>query len=586
MKMQYVYVKNGFRTSGDHMLVAISHLWPKPLDKGQSFHSNPPKLSEEEKLDHGDVKDLYVYQSEYVAKPKEGSWVEKRIQQSIIAVKALFANNYKNQEFLIWLDVVCIDQSQQLSIRDATYAMSIVYHIADLTIALLSDTKTKDDVDTCSWEKRRWTLQELELSHHIAYYHLDASSIDWPEKLESGRYNLHDALAKSHERDSYYEQDLVYAVRGLVPSLFQLPAVYDVTVDHLIARAAMVAAKEGDFSMLAVNGNEVEGNGLVRVLGKVEPKVEDEEICRVPPMDHLAEIGFVFQTAFVLELTEEKMREVRNVQVESFKNVTKLEKLQSLSKSLGLFNCNSGAWRSVDDLAKCLKSMKTDNYTTKDWPKVVETFKREFLVAYDMPPAYKQLDLLTNCVMELDRLHPSYIGAQELDKRYGLRHEVTWGEIVLREKWLVQEITRLATVQSPGWLVVLASDHPDGGIRVRKFDKQAKYEQKEAKKNGENCPCGKCYNSLFCAIGGFTDVLIYAPNKTFSTFACALNAELLSVDTRCGTPYGLLDRKKASNCKDLFKVSYGWTPLGIRNDKIHCILSELGAGKTKAIVVS
>ncbi|KAJ1559987.1 hypothetical protein HK405_008637, partial [Cladochytrium tenue] len=259
LEFEYVYVKNGFRTHCDSTLVAISHLWPEPFadDNGRKQYSEEelrrfalsPKMHAHE---------LYDFNSRDLNTAK--GWVRERILQSVRAARALTRPG--DEKVLIWLDVVSINQGNQLDIRDATYAMSIVYHIADITAVLIHDVYSGKG----HWHQRRWTLQELELSHWIAFFYVHTGKISEPERVDSKTWALDEAIARSSRRYSRYAQDLIYSVRGLVPALFELPAVYDVSLDELVARAALIAARRGDYSMLRVNAdpNQPLGHRMIK----------------------------------------------------------------------------------------------------------------------------------------------------------------------------------------------------------------------------------------------------------------------------------------------------------------------------------
>ncbi|KAI8617121.1 hypothetical protein BC830DRAFT_1167259 [Chytriomyces sp. MP71] len=328
-KFVTVNVLNGFRTHSDYNFVAISHLWPKPLDDEQERGDSQTEVDLQAlglTFEAMEVEDFKVHkQYEYSTKEiqfAEGDnrWVKTKVEIIIKAVKSINLG----PKTLVWLDLVSVDQGNAFAIRDATYAMSIAYHISDLTLVVLDPT----DSNATRWLGRRWTLQELELAHDIKFV---TSKFEVLESLpdvqkarkKRGKHDLASALQESVRRKSKYPQDIVYAVRGLVPPLFSLPVVYDIDVYTLILRAATVCAKKGDYSLLDAECSGLPAGSLICNFWKQPPDplnenllrdIDEEHITRkgiqVAPLANLTGCGLIFERQRTARLKESDAKDL------------------------------------------------------------------------------------------------------------------------------------------------------------------------------------------------------------------------------------------------------------------------------------
>ncbi|KAJ1560190.1 hypothetical protein HK405_007938 [Cladochytrium tenue] len=415
LKLEYVYVKNGYRTRGDATLVAISHLWPEPFaddNERKMYTSMDLKEFGADPFSH--AHELYQFNSKNPATAK--GWVRDRIAQSIRVAEALASDS--DGDILVWLDVVCINQSNQLDVRDATYAMSIVYHIADITAVLVYDVYNGNG----HWHQRRWTLQELELSHWISFFYTRTGKVTTPRKIKSALYTLEAAITRSSRRFSKYPQDIIYAVRGLVPALFELPAVYDVSVDELVARAALIAARRGDYSMIEVNERQgvsmrmvknIEAVQLAKIAAKDE-NIEDTEgldivrdldgerycarecsghheksqapdQCLVKPSDFLSGLGMVFQQHSLGNLYSEPpeddqvgyvcLKDLQRRQKESLGSIKDFRSLAREMRKTGLVNMLPETFQAVESFGDCMSNL-FETGSCYDWAKCVINFRR------------------------------------------------------------------------------------------------------------------------------------------------------------------------------------------------------------------
>ncbi|KAI9312553.1 hypothetical protein BDR26DRAFT_928107 [Obelidium mucronatum] len=290
MEFVTVNVLNGFRTHSDYKFVAISHLWPKPLDGVQERGDSQPWTPADVKVHY-----MYTYNTsrvQFTEKEKKlkdkkdqsvENWVSNKVDAVVQAVKKYYGS--ETQKVLVWLDLVSVNQGDPFAIRDATYAMSIAYHVSDLTLVLLDP----DDMMAERWLSRRWTLQELELAHDIQL--MTATPLAVTEaRNKRGTHLLYTALLLSVQRESKYPQDIVYAVRGLVPPLFALPVVYDIDVFTLILRAATVCAKEGDYSLLGAGESGFPAGSLILPFWKdVKKAVDGTNAIQMSPSIKLPE---------------------------------------------------------------------------------------------------------------------------------------------------------------------------------------------------------------------------------------------------------------------------------------------------------
>ncbi|KAI8618379.1 hypothetical protein BC830DRAFT_1109278 [Chytriomyces sp. MP71] len=313
-----VKVLNGFRTHSDYKFVAISHLWPKPMDAKQEMMDSQPDASPDN-LAHT----YYQYNTKKIEFNKgktPDNWVREKVAHVEKAIESLYTEENPCLEagkVLVWLDLVSVNQADPFAIRDATYAMSIAYHISDLTLVLLDE----NDLDAKRWLSRRWTLQELELAHKIWLMKSDYSlcgTLDDVEKARKlrGIHTLRTALQMSVQRESYYPQDIVYAVRGLVPPLFSLPVVYDIDLFTLILRAATVCAKKGDYSLLGADSSGLPAGSLILPFWK---EIENNEVSnfsqvssgiRVAPLANLTGCGLIFERQKTAKLTQSNVNEL------------------------------------------------------------------------------------------------------------------------------------------------------------------------------------------------------------------------------------------------------------------------------------
>ncbi|KAJ3043114.1 hypothetical protein HDV00_005728 [Rhizophlyctis rosea] len=165
----------------------------------------------------------------------------ERVQKAADCVLAL-ANPATTH---LWIDILCVDQSNKFAIRDSTYAMCKVYVAAKVTVVIGGGDRGK--LLEAGWMTRRWSIQEAILSNRLVFegeHELMESgavmetvqgSIDG---LRWGRnWMLWKALTLSASRKSYYQQDLVYFSKGLVKCLDSLPAVYDIDVTEALCLA-------------------------------------------------------------------------------------------------------------------------------------------------------------------------------------------------------------------------------------------------------------------------------------------------------------------------------------------------------------
>ncbi|KAJ3341396.1 hypothetical protein HDU83_006627 [Entophlyctis luteolus] len=320
LKFHTVNVLNGFRTYSCYKFIAISHLWPKPFDDGQERMDS--QLVDVPSSFHANTQ--YKYSREILQfNSKDDGWVKRKVYAVIDAVKQVFGH----EKILVWLDLVSVDQKDPFAIRDATYAMSIAYHIADHTLVLLDE----GDESAQRWLERRWTLQELELAHDIKFITAKNTVVDMPpscieERKMMGKHNLFTALRASVRRKSRFDQDLVYAVRGLVPALFALPVVYDIDVYTLILRAATVCAKRGDYSILGAGGSKIPAGSLIKDFwsAEVEESPTEGPQFNVAPLANLTGCGLIFERQRTSKLTEEQVRELtreRQKRVKDFVDV-------------------------------------------------------------------------------------------------------------------------------------------------------------------------------------------------------------------------------------------------------------------------
>ncbi|KAJ3313710.1 hypothetical protein HDU76_002586 [Blyttiomyces sp. JEL0837] len=311
-RFEVVYVLNGFRTHSNVKFIAISHLWPKPYDKAQEhgdiiLKEQPHKVNDKEPKH---AREIYKYNKVSITKGGATDWAKEKIDRAT----KLARQQYPNEEVLIWLDIVSVDQSNFFSVRDATYAMSIAYHIADMTIVMLDE----DDNDGARWLSRRWTLQELELAHSIILIRSDgeeAKNLPAVAKAREmmGKHKLYSALCESSKRESRYPHDLVYSVRGLVPALFELPVVYDIDVYTLLLRAATVCAQQGDYSMLGCERSGLPAGCMLRRFWLKDDvdSSKTKNSCNVAPLASLTGCGLMFEQQNAAMLTKEDLEEFR-----------------------------------------------------------------------------------------------------------------------------------------------------------------------------------------------------------------------------------------------------------------------------------
>ncbi|KAI9352513.1 hypothetical protein DFJ73DRAFT_759909 [Zopfochytrium polystomum] len=636
-----VRVFNGFRDYEGHILVAISHLWPERTigpkahrpSEGEGVHPQP---------------EMYKFGEQDLTTAKEKTFVRDRIKESLAGARALFGS--EENKVLIWLDVISVNQDDKLAVRDSTYSMSIVHHIADLTLVLIHDER---------WAKRRWTLQELALSHYISYYNIMKGTISMPEKNKPEQYTLRRALYRCGERESDYLQDLVYAVRGMVPSLFKIPAVYDVDADELIARAAMVAAEEGDFSMIGVDeptsdvkesgiyspplekdkdivgekkvhlDKDYPGNKLVRRIADADDR--GRPMCPVRPEAYMGKVGMIMQCHSYVELDEHTLSELAKMQNDSLEEVDKLNKLLEKVKSFKLINCNNGALKSLNHLEVSLSAIKRKGFV-HNWTNTVSRFRTDFLDAFGLgQAAHEMFDNLVDCTYELPGSHPAYyytqecyrgkdeekqheveeiLGVQNKDaKLFGIRDSVTWGEVIMREIWLVRQIKQCVRLNNSGTLFVMASEHADGGIVVRKLMDIPKDNKGTETKATVECTVATCVNKglkdckfhcnrvvldnrcnqegcprkgrLICEKHAYTEVIAFCDGAPFPPSACLVKAVKKGLKA---TPRGILPHCEPLKTTNLLDVSYAWSPIGLTFEQVMETLVKLGAGKKKSRV--
>ncbi|KAJ3200266.1 hypothetical protein HDU82_009041 [Entophlyctis luteolus] len=205
--------------------------------------------------------------------------------------------------------------------------MSIAYHIADHTLVLLDE----GDESAQRWLERRWTLQELELAHDIKFITAKNTVVDMPsscieERKMMGKHNLFTALSASVRRKSRFDQDLMYAVRGLVPAFFARPVVYGIDVYTLILRAATVCAKRGDCNILGAGGSKNLAGSHTKDFWSAEVKESPTEGPQFneAPLPNLTGCGLIFERQRTSKLTEEQVRELtqeRQMHVKDFIDV-------------------------------------------------------------------------------------------------------------------------------------------------------------------------------------------------------------------------------------------------------------------------
>ncbi|KAJ3093395.1 hypothetical protein HDU96_002327, partial [Phlyctochytrium bullatum] len=172
----------------------------------------------------------------------------------------------------IWLDALCSDQWNQLWVRDNTYAMAFVYNAACMTLIMSEEFPSPK----ARWISRRWTLQEARLSKKLVWctwlenvglqldYNISDTILyikaETPKEADlvnalkfaiSGeQWKLSQGIYYSKLRESYFDQDLVYSIAMMVPSIAGLRMVYDVPVDIVLNRAIAQAASNGDYSAI------------------------------------------------------------------------------------------------------------------------------------------------------------------------------------------------------------------------------------------------------------------------------------------------------------------------------------------------
>ncbi|KAJ3337816.1 hypothetical protein HDU83_008494 [Entophlyctis luteolus] len=195
--------------------------------------------------------------------------------------------------------------------------MSIAYHIADHTLVLLDE----GDESAQRWLERRWTLQELELAHDITFITAKNTVVDMPsscieERNMMGKHNLFTALSASVRRKSRFDQDLMYAVRGL----------YGIDVYTLILRAATVCAKRGDYNILGAGDSKNLAGSHTKDFWSAEVKESPTEgpYFNEAPLPNLTGCGLIFERQRTSKLTEEQVRELtqeRQMHVKDFIDV-------------------------------------------------------------------------------------------------------------------------------------------------------------------------------------------------------------------------------------------------------------------------
>ncbi|KAJ3010123.1 UNVERIFIED_CONTAM: hypothetical protein HDU68_002322 [Siphonaria sp. JEL0065] len=108
-------------------------------------------------------------------------------------------------DYYVWLDYFCTDQLNHYEIREATMKMAWVYATASLTIVMLDTTLLDGNLNSKSWSRRVWTMQEEFLSQHLVFFDRDGNKETKIEAICDGRIVL--PIVKNNNNNCYFDQN-------------------------------------------------------------------------------------------------------------------------------------------------------------------------------------------------------------------------------------------------------------------------------------------------------------------------------------------------------------------------------------------
>ncbi|KAJ3024637.1 UNVERIFIED_CONTAM: hypothetical protein HDU68_007915 [Siphonaria sp. JEL0065] len=489
-KFVTVNVLNGFRTHSDYKFVAISHLWPRPMDvdqqRGDSQLASPLILSSSHyKYNRNEV---------HFDDISDDNWVHKKFSAVVTAIMTLYSGEpgskfARDSQVLVWLDVVSVNQGDPFAVRDATYAMSIAYHISDLTLVLLDP----NDDDARRWLKRRWTLQELELAHDIILMTSDFKELTTlpieviAAREHRGKHDLCSALQQSVNRESKYPQDIIYAVRGLVPPLFALPVVYDIDVYTLILRAATVCAKKGDYSLLGAGASGLPAGSLILPFWKEEfqSKTRPEgRSIQVAPLANLTGCGLIYERQKTAQLTAAAIEELtkdRQKRADEFtekleddggvKAAKSIEKFEVwIRADFGACNISLACRDALANVAKGICDVFKYEHCESFDKNVAEVCESMFGTDTTYTTSKKLLQELLDLLVHADPKHPcAVVHRRSQYVTWVLKSDVTKYEFVEKGILFVKSLFDTRKPPSKEFVLVMRGEKNDAALKFVSF---------------------------------------------------------------------------------------------------------------------
>ncbi|KAJ3034358.1 hypothetical protein HDV00_005166 [Rhizophlyctis rosea] len=202
----------------------------------------------------------------------------------------------------VWIDFLCVDQTNPAAIAEATNTMGYVYHCAVATVVM---TKGETCIDDLRWYGRRWTLQEARLAKELWFFDgvtlRNEGSMEvrhqsrWDRIRQTTAWRAADAFQESAAREGGWGLDDIFCVRTLVPGLLELRITYNKPRAAILHEVYARLAAAGDYSWVSdgPRSSEVGLNATPRTFGEEKlgyPKAEENvylEWGRLSPTDYI-----------------------------------------------------------------------------------------------------------------------------------------------------------------------------------------------------------------------------------------------------------------------------------------------------------